>query len=323
MSASPRPLLRLVALAVGVAALGACSSGATDDAAVPPTSGVPATSAQSTTTAATAPDVPECPSPALEAPDVVVADSSLAEISGAAMSPTRPDLLWVHEDSGNEAVLVALDEEGASVARWTVPDVVNVDWEDMAAIHQPSPTLYVADIGDNRAERDQVVVLRIPEPDPQMGDGLVPAHAEIRLVLPTPADAEALLVDPRTGDIVIVTKEVTGLADVLVAPGAGRSHGATAPLLLERAGSVDLGLFGAVLAGDVSADGDEIVLRTPTDVWWWPRLDGNSLAETLIAREPCRLPSVTDLQGEAIALSPDGGYVLVGEGAGAPIRTAR
>ena len=316
MSPTLRPLRHAAALAVVAAVLGACTSGGSDEATVPSTS-----AAAATTTEASTPDVPACPSLAIEPTFALVADPSLDEISGAAVSVQRPGLLWVHEDSGNDAVLVALDGDGAPVARWTVPDVENLDWEDMAAIGEPSPTLYVADIGDNRAEREDVTVLRIPEPDPEMGDGLVPAHAQIRLTLPQPADAEALLVDPRTGDIVVVTKQVTGRADVLVAPGAARSHGIPAPLPMERRGTVDLGLLGVGLAGDVSRDGGEIVLRTPSDVWWWPRRDGESVADALVDRAPCRLPSVADLRGEAIALSPGGGYVLVGEGAGAPIRT--
>lgn len=317
MPATTRPRRRATALAVAVALVGACSPGASDDAV---TSTTPVTASTTTTTAATTTtttlDPLACRILAVERSAVAVADPTLDEISGAAVSPTRPDVLWVHEDSGNEPEIVALDASGATLGRWSIPDVANVDWEDMAAVAEPGPTLFVGDVGDNEGIRAEVSVLRIPEPDPAAGEGIVPARTVIRMVLPAPADVEALLVDPRSGDVVLVTKEVTGRAEVLVAPVAAHGDGTTAaPLPLVRAGTVDLGLFGAVLAGDVSPEGDAVVLRTPSDVWWWPRLDGETLADALVTRDPCRVPSVTDLRGEAVALSPGGGYLLVGEGA--------
>ncbi len=86
-----------------------------------------------------------------------------------------------------------------------------VDWEDIATGPAPGggALLYLADIGDNaRArERDR----RLPRARAAAGRVAPSAPAErLRLRYPDGAhDAEALLVDPRTGTLVIVTKDLS------------------------------------------------------------------------------------------------------------------
>lgn len=295
-------------------------AGCTTSSVESPTSTSTSTSGSGPSSATVPPlAVPACPSPEI-AQIARVADPDLDEISGAALSPTRPDRLWVHEDSGNAPVLTLLDLDGATVGSWTVQGVEAVDWEDLAAVASP-PTLFIGDIGDNRAVRRSVTVIRVAEPPPDADPGPVVPEAVIELVLPEPADAEALLIDPTTGDVVVVTKRLSGQAEVLVAPGVAWDDG-NEPNALVRAGTLELGALSPVLAGDVAHDGAAVVLRTPSDVLWWPRTDGESIAEALLGRDPCRLPSVLDPFGEAIALSPDGGYLLLGERVGAPIHRA-
>src|SRR6187402_3312843 len=57
------------------------------------------------------------------------------EASGLAVS-RRFGLLWTHNDSGNDAVLFALDESGAVHGRVRVPARMR-DWEDVAASSCP------------------------------------------------------------------------------------------------------------------------------------------------------------------------------------------
>ncbi|MBK5221544.1 MAG: hypothetical protein JJE52_01440 [Acidimicrobiia bacterium] len=263
----------------------------------------------------TTPPKHRCPAGALDPAFGQMSDSTLDEISGAAASPTADDIVWVHEDSGNPAVLTAVTLDGSVVSRWTIDGVEPVDWEDMASATSPGghPTLFVGDIGDNRAVRDHVNVLRIPEPDPRRGDGIVAPLRTLRLTLPQPADVEALLIDPLHGDLVLVTKSLIGESDILVAPGGAWAAGST-PLALEHAGTLRLGLLSAVLAGDVAADGSTIVLRTPGNLWQWSRDGETSLVDTMLGQEPCRLPSLVDPYGEAVATLADGTQWLVGEG---------
>lgn len=300
--------------------LAGCASDSRDaDSATP----APTTSTTSapTTTSSTPWARPACPDLALDRDaEVRVADPSLDEISGAALSSHEPGVVWVVEDSGNPSTITALSPAGDTLSSLSVT-VTNTDWEDMAI--RPGPdggTIVVGDIGDNDAVRGSVSLVRVEEPDP----GAPPSTVEpdvVTLLLPSPADAEALLVDPLTGDVVVVTKSIDGTAVVLVAAEAADAPHATSVEVVD-AGTLDLGLLSAVLAGDVSPDGSAVGLRTPSRVLWWPRDPDRSIAETLLGSEPCRLPSLVDPLGEALALGSDG-YVLTGEDVHARVVTAR
>ena len=85
--------------------------------------------------------------------------------------------------------------------------------------------------------------------------------------------------------------------------------------VLHKTGTIDLGLVQPVTAGDVSADGRTIALRTYTDAYVWRRSSG-SIANAL-KRKPCQVPA--DLgkegQGEALALTRNGrAFYTVPEG---------
>ena len=97
----------------------------------------------------------------------------------------------------------------------TVAGAEHVDWEDIAIRGR---TLYIGDIGDNLAQRPEIAVYRMPETST--------VAEKITLRYPDgPHDAEALLVDPRDGTIVIVTKNFSGPAGVYVGRGAApRGH---------------------------------------------------------------------------------------------------
>jgi len=251
-------------------------------------------------------------------------DPALTEVSGAVAGRLDPSVVWVVEDSGNPADLVAIDRVGRTVAR--VPlDAENRDWEDLAAAPGPDgrPHLFVAEIGDNLARHPEITVLRLPEPPAAAPDGPVGVDV-IRLTRPgAPADAEALIVDPVEGDVVIITKDLSGRAQVLVATGIARSPVADPTAALARAGELSLGPLRAVLAADITPDGALIALRTPDAVLLWDRPADRTVAETLLSGSPCRAPSRIDPFGEALALDDDGGYLLLGEGAGAPILEVR
>jgi hypothetical protein len=308
-------LLALTALGLS-AGCGNTSGSASDD---PPTT-LTTAGPDSTTTSTTATTEP--PEPTEDLCDgVTLADpvaiehppGVLSEISGAILSERSEDAVWVHEDSGHPTALTELALDGALVSRWEVPDIDMVDWEDIAVVEIDSRRhLVIGDIGDNLRRRDSVHLVRVPEPSPDDASGVTASPAIIELVLPDgPRDAEALLVDPESGDVVIITKTITGAADVLVADAAATmTHGTRVDLAL--AGTLPLGPTQAVLAGDLAPDGTAIGLRTPTRVLLWDHVPGEGLADTLLDTSPCVAPSVFDIFGEALALMPDG-YVLAGE----------
>jgi hypothetical protein len=239
------------------------------------------------------------------------------ELSGLVASPDQPGVLWTHNDSGDRPRIFALRADGATLADLDVPGAQATDWEDLAVgpgAQGRGRALYLGDIGDNAESRASVDVYRVPEPTASAAaTGTTAPATRLRLRYPDgPHDAETLLVAPRTGELVIVTKQLSGESGVYVA----RRPRAGATVTLRRAGVVHLGLGGLATGGDVSADGRVVAVRTYTGLVAWRVRRGATLAATL-RETPCR--GDTDLggegQGEALALTAHGtGFATVPEG---------
>ncbi|MBY4675088.1 hypothetical protein [Marinobacterium arenosum] len=78
------------------------------------------------------------------------------ETSGLALHQGR---LWTINDSGDSARLYRLGlESGELMARYPIDGASNVDWEDLA---QDADHLYIADCGNNRADRRELVFYKL------------------------------------------------------------------------------------------------------------------------------------------------------------------
>lgn len=232
----------------------------------------------------------------------------LPEVSGLVTSALNPGLIWMHNDSGDEPRVFAVILPGRIVARVRLQGATHIDWEDMARGPGPEPGasyLYLADIGDNSARRSNVVVYRIREPridtslrDVQM---TIPSDSVERFTLhypDGPRDAEALLVDPRSGDIVIVTKREQRCRVYSVR--GPHPNGSDRTLTFHAEIPLQL-----VTGGDVSPDGSMILLKTYMEVRLWKRNEQASLASAITgAGSP--LPYMPERQGEAIGFTPAG-----------------
>ncbi len=230
-----------------------------------------------------------------------IEDAKLNEISGITSSGT-PGSFWVHNDSGDGPNVYLVTSEGKRTATFTFALSTVIDVEDMARAPRAGggSYLYLADIGDNGAtRRDGVTILRAREPD----EGAPPElPAEImRVTYPGgPSDAEAFLVDPRTGELVIVTKHPLLPARVLATerflPRAEmRELGSITP---ESSGQVIAFVTGAA----VSSDGRFVLLRTYEAAYLFTRRAGQSLGRALLGHA-CRIETAAERQGEAIAFT--------------------
>jgi hypothetical protein len=245
-----------------------------------------------------------------------VTDPAAIELSGLVRSRSQPDLLWSHNDSGAGPELFGLRADGRVAARPRVTGAAAVDWEDVATGPGPDgrPLLYIGDIGDNASARAAIDVYRVLEP--RVGDAATAQATRLRLRYPDGAhDAEALLVDPVRGDLVIVTKFIGGARAYHISTGAP----AGAPITVRRGPTIGLSF---VTAGDVSADGRVVVLRGYDRAGVWVRR-GHERLTTTLRRAPClvRISLAAEGQGEALALDRRGtSFVTVAEGSPAILR---
>ena len=237
----------------------------------------------------------------------------LPEGSGLAASRRTPGRLWSHNDSGGP-VLVALDHKGRAVGRLRIEGAAVEDWESVAVGPCPSGScIYVADIGDNDAERTRITIYRIPEPADASGS--VRVSDVFHAAYPDgPHDAESLLVT-ADGRLHIVSKGDTGPVSIYRFPKELRS-GIT--LRLERVGAPRESRRAAgndrVTDGAVSPNGQWIALRTTDSLRFYRSADllaGNWREAGRVA-----LTSLGEPQGEGVTFGSETSVYLMSEGGG-------
>lgn len=264
------------------------------------------------------------PRPATAEVTGTVVSGDLREASGLVASRRHPGILWTHNDSGDGPRLFAIREDGTLVATYTLTGALARDWEDIAL--GPGPKrgvdyLYVGDIGNNCECRTDLGVYRVPEPDlpPSPATGIpVTGYERISYTFPEkPANAEALLVDPRDGGLYLVDKVKTNTARLWRFPVPAVS-GASVTLVEEARLTLPIPdpceAAYLVTGGDVSADGSAIMLTTYTHVLRWYRGGKQGFASAMRG-----VPSVLHRHQaaniESLAIRPDGAaYRVLPEG---------
>ena len=232
------------------------------------------------------------------------------ESSGVAVSRAHAGIFWTHNDSG-DPLLYAVDSEGRTVGRVRVTGAEGEDWEDVALAPCPAggDCLYVADVGDNDAERPSVTVYRVPEPAPHAARS-APAEA-IRLRYPDgPHDAEAMFV--LGGAIHVVTKGESGPVAVYRAP---RTAGPGAETVLQRVRELSAQKVERperVTGADASPDGRWVVMRTRESASIYPAAE--LTANGALSPRRVDLKGLDEAQGEGIAFAPDGSLLVTSEG---------
>ncbi len=256
----------------------------------------------------------------------VAGTMSWGEVSGLASSSTD-GTLWAHSDAqGAGAVIYAITTGAALQGTFTLDGVDDYDFEDIA--RGPGPKegvsyLYVGDTGDNSERRSSVQVYRFEEPTDVSG-GTIQDVETIELTYPDgPRDSESLMIDPLTGDLVLVERDRAdeGVSGVDVAEAPLSTTGSTE---LTRVGTLIFGtdpLPGDVdaVGADVSPDGTLAVVRSHDRVWAFVRDPAQPLY-TAFDSPVCATPEVDEYKGEAVAFARDGsGYYTGGEGNSQPL----
>ncbi len=244
----------------------------------------------------------------------------LRELSGFAASHVHPGIFWAHNDSGNAPALYALRPDGTIVATLVLRGATLRDPEDIAVgpctAGASNSCIYLGDIGDNGARRPSVQILKVEEPD-RLADGLlVPAILPFRYA-DGPTDAEALVVDPWTARVFVITKSLLSLGAVYRVDDLGGREGGMAVRVrtLRAPREFDASTTGA----SAHPSGTRLLLRTYTRVWELRSARARAFEDVLDA-EPVAVPEASQPQGEAVSYTWDGrGYLLAGEGVNGPI----
>lgn len=268
---------------------------------------------------------PACPADAAPSAATVlfhITDPRIDEASGIAAGIASPGVVYVQNDSGDEARFFALDPHtGRTLAVYRVPGATNVDWEDIAVARDARgvASVWLADIGDNAARRKEIEIYRVDEPHVDRSGPDVAATTSApqvwRLRYPDgAADAESLAVSP-TGTAYVVTKSLTGVSSVYAVPARpDASH----VQVVRRIGSIRFGFTGtpggpnlmgqlSATAAALSRDGTVFAVRTYTDAYLW-RVRHADVAAAL-KTDPVRIALPAQPQGEGLAV--DGTRLLI------------
>jgi len=242
--------------------------------------------------------------------------AELDEISGLAQSRSNPNIFWVHNDSGDQPRVYAVNRNGKLVGTFLLEGATAVDWEDMAIGPAPNQRsyLYLADIGDNSGNRTSVKIYRVLEP--RVRENQKPVSEKLSGALSFefkyedgPRDAEGFMVDPLTNDFYVVTKrEITG----------NRLYRSTNPSS-SKLNTFTLAVtfpFVGVTGADISPDGLQVLIRRyssatstfappATAASYWSRPDGSVSIPDLLKQPGKFVALLPEVQGEAIAFAAD------------------
>lgn len=240
-------------------------------------------------------------------------NKQINEASGLASSQIYPNIIWTHND-GPTNHLYGIDHSGSCKVDLELENISARDIEDMAIARDETMAksyIYLADIGDNYSYYHQIKIYRFPEP---LLDGIeIPIRGNIEDIqamhLRYPngkRDAEALMIDPLDQNMYIISKREAFSHLYLAGTFKANQTWHIMEFLVKLP-------FRSVVAADISPNGQEVLIKTYKNVYYWKRQHGESISE-LLSRPPFELPYIPEPQGEAIAWAADqNGYFTLSE----------
>lgn len=228
-------------------------------------------------------------------------DKRLSEASGLVASIANPGFFWTLNDSGNPAEIFLIDQQAKIRLVVTLANVRNRDWEDINidAGFDGKNYLFVADIGDNFLQYDNKLIYRFEEPvlTSQTEVYVTQFDTAIFRIPEGICNAETILIEPLSHDVFVVSK-VKGPSTVYRLPSPLRADTMDA----EKIAVISLW---EIVGGDISADGQQVLLKSYNSIYYWKNRGGESLQQ-LLSRSPVEIPYVPEPQGEAVAWSRNG-----------------
>ena len=234
-------------------------------------------------------------------------------------------ILWTHNDAGGENRIFAIDSNGISRGTYYLNGIENRDWEDIAV--GPGPIedksyIYIADIGDNDELFEIKYIYRIEEPDVSItqsnSNKIIQNISTIAFIYPDgKRDAETLMIDPITKDLYILSKKETKTKLYQLSYPQNTSSVFQAELASEINFPLDPDddkPQNYIRSGSISLGGSEILVKSLSNIYYWYREAGKTIAETM-AITPILVAYIEETQGEAIGWKnyDDNGYYTLSE----------
>ncbi len=255
------------------------------------------------------------------APQVIakLESKEITESSGIAASKCQADVFWTHNDSGDDAFIFAFNSAGKHLGTYKVTDAENTDWEDIDEIKTADGkcVLYIAETGNNARIREQMKIYTVAEPkisaEDQSSNRKNPIETEaaqtIKFKYPDGKyDAETLMVQPQTGDVYILSKQLTGAAGIYKLPA---KTDVSKTVELEKIGEFSAPAIpnGFVTGGSIAPDGKRLVICDYVNAYELI-LPGNTKNFDEIWKQKPQVIELGDRdQGEAVTYSADGGAI--------------
>jgi len=208
----------------------------------------------------------------------------IAESSGLVKSRLFPDVLWTHNDSGDIARIFATDMEGnILIPEWykdeyiglTIPDAVNIDWEDITTDDQGH--LYIAACGNNGNARRDLAIYQIREPNPRAQISTRSfktfhfAWPDQKAFPPKARNFDCEAIFYAHDKIYALSKHRSDTFTKLYRFDSLDTDKVNIPTLLDR---FDIG--GQVTAADTTEDGRKLAVLTYNALWVFTTLEYNS-----------------------------------------------
>lgn len=254
----------------------------------------------------------------------MIRDSSVSELSGAAVSQRDAQRVFAINDSKNAPDLQVITRDGAALGHVRVNGVRNQDWEDLAAFnYQGQPHLLIADTGDNGGLRAHLSLIVVAEPEWPLPAAIDVAW-RINFRLPEGArDIEAVAVDAASDTVYLIAKRhfprvlyrlplhPEDLDQMLIAKNLGTFNTLPPANDVEKKRDPRFGRFqGDITALALDPNGGYALVLSYRDLYLYPRKPGEPLLRSF-SRKPMRLHVPPMPQAEAIALDADAGKALV------------
>lgn len=263
-----------------------------------------------------------------------ISSRDVNESSGVAVSRCQDDVYWTHNDSGDEAFVYAFNSDGKHLGKWKVPNAENRDWEDIASSKDRTGKcrLYIGEIGDNKYLWAEHLIYRVEEPSviktgsPVTGkNALTTSEAEVlRYSYPdADHDAETLMVHPVSGDIYVLSKQLSGPSFVYrLRPEFGSGERQIAVKVAEI--SVPSVPDGLLTGGDISPDGQRAIVCDYRQAYEYALPEGSNRFDEIWTSAPSVVEIGKRKGGESICYSSDGNAIIAtSEGHNSPIIEVR